>query len=59
MGNVFGDEKTMKQVIREQKRGLDRSIRNLERERNGLERDEKKTGRRHQKSCESESNQKL
>jgi len=42
MGNVFGDPKTMKQVIREQKRGLDRSIRSLERERTSLERDEKK-----------------
>jgi len=42
MGNIFGEKKTMKQIIREQKRNLDRSIRTLDRERASLERDEKK-----------------
>jgi len=42
MGNAFGEKKTMKQIIREQKRNLDRSIRSLDRERTSLERDEKK-----------------
>jgi len=41
MGNMFGDQKTLKQVIREQKRMVDRSVRSLDRERTGLERQEK------------------
>jgi len=36
MGNVFGEEKTMKQVIREQKRMVDRAARSLESERTKL-----------------------
>jgi charged multivesicular body protein 2A len=42
MGNVFGSKKTLKEIIREQKRALDRSIRSLDRERNGLKRTESK-----------------
>jgi len=42
MGNAFGDQKTMKEIIREQKRMMDRSVRSLERDRVCLERDEKK-----------------
>lgn len=41
-GNVFGDQKTMKERIREQKRMVERSVRGLERDRANLERDEKK-----------------
>lgn len=41
MGNAFGDSKTLKERMRENKRGLDRSIRSLDRERAGLERQEK------------------
>jgi len=42
MGNVFGEQKTMKERIREQKRMVERSVRGLERDRSTLERDEKK-----------------
>jgi len=42
MGNVFGEQKTMKERIREQKRMVERSVRGLERDRSNLERDEKK-----------------
>jgi len=42
MGNIIGDKKTLKQIIREQKRMVQRSIRSLERERDGLKRDEQK-----------------
>lgn len=42
MGNVFGEQKTMKQIIREQKRMVDRSCRQLDREREGLKRSEAK-----------------
>ena len=41
-GNVFGDQKTMKERIREQKRMVERSVRGLERDRANLGRDEKK-----------------
>ena len=41
-GNVFGDQQTMKERIREQKRMVERSVRGLERDRANLERDEKK-----------------
>jgi len=42
MGNVFGDKKTVKQIIREQKRINNRSIRDLDRELNRIKREEKK-----------------
>jgi len=43
MGNaLFGEQKTLKEVIREQKRMVNRSIRQLEREKAGLKRDEQK-----------------
>jgi charged multivesicular body protein 2A len=42
MGNTFGNQKNMKELIREQKRFVDRSIRQLDREKMNLERDEKK-----------------
>lgn len=42
MGNALGPKKTTKQIVREQKRMIDRSIRQLERERAGLARDETK-----------------
>jgi len=42
MGNIFGEQKTLKQVIREQKRNVDRSVRQLEREKVGLQRQEAK-----------------
>jgi len=42
MGNVFGEKKTAKEIVKEQKRLVNRSIRQLEREINGLKREEKK-----------------
>lgn len=41
MGNVFAPQKTMKEIIREQKHMVDRSVRGLERDRANLARDEK------------------
>ena len=42
MGNLLGDKKTLKQIIREQKRVNNRSIRDLDRELNRLKREQKK-----------------
>jgi len=42
MGNVFGEQKTLKEVIREQKRMVERAARALDRDRANLEREEKK-----------------
>jgi len=42
MGNTFGEKKTMREIIREQKRMVDRAARALDRDRAGLEREEKK-----------------
>jgi len=43
MGNsLFGEKKTMREIIREQKRMIDRSVRGLERERASLQKDEAK-----------------
>jgi len=57
MGNVFGEQKTMKQIIREQKRMVDRSVRSLERDRQNLERDEKKLINDIKKSSQRKSNE--
>lgn len=42
MGNIFGDEKTLKQIVREQKRNVEKGIRALDREKAGLQRQEQK-----------------
>ena len=42
MGNILGEKKTLKQIIREQKRINNRSIRELDRELNRIKREEKK-----------------
>jgi len=42
MGNVFGEKKTPKEIVREQKRMVRRSVRQLEREIATLKREEKK-----------------
>ena len=42
MGNAFGSRKSMREIIREQKRMVDRAARALERDRQNLEREEKK-----------------
>jgi len=42
MGNMFGDQKTMREIIREQKRMVDRAARALDRDRQNLQREEKK-----------------
>lgn len=42
MGNIWGDKKTVKQIIREQKRINNRSIRELDRELNRLKREQTK-----------------
>jgi charged multivesicular body protein 2A len=42
MGNVFGKDVPLKDVLRENKREINRAIRELEREKINLEREEKK-----------------
>jgi hypothetical protein len=42
MGNIFGDQRTLKEKIREQKRLVERSIRSLERERTNFKKAETK-----------------
>ena len=42
MGNVFGKEKPLKEQLRENKRVITRAIRELDREKAGLEREEKR-----------------
>lgn len=42
MGNAFGKKKPLKEVLRENKRMINRAIRELDRERTALEREEKK-----------------
>jgi len=42
MGNIWGDKKTIKQIIKEQKRINNRSIRDLDRELNRLKREQTK-----------------
>jgi hypothetical protein len=42
MGAVFGKEKPLKEIMRENKRTINRAIRELDREKNGLEREEKR-----------------
>jgi charged multivesicular body protein 2A len=42
MGNVFGKDKPLKEVLRENKRTINRAVRELDREKAGLEREEKR-----------------
>jgi len=42
MGNAFGEKKSMREIIREQKRMVDRAVRALDRDRQSLQREEKK-----------------
>jgi len=42
MSFLFGKKKTLKEILREHKRNLDRSIREIDRERTGLQNQEKK-----------------
>jgi charged multivesicular body protein 2A len=42
MGNIFGKEKPLKEVLRENKRMITKAIRELDRERTSLEREEKR-----------------
>lgn len=42
MGNMFGKEKPLKEVLRENKRMITRAIRELDREKMALEREEKR-----------------
>ena len=42
MGSVFGKEKPLKEVLRENKRMINRAVRELDRERAALEREEKR-----------------
>jgi hypothetical protein len=42
MGNVWGKDKPLKEILRENKRMINRAIRELDREKTGLEREEKK-----------------
>jgi charged multivesicular body protein 2A len=42
MGNIFGKEVPLKEILRENKRMINRAIRELDRERAGLEREEKR-----------------
>jgi charged multivesicular body protein 2A len=42
MGNILGKEKPLKEVMRENKRTISRAIRELDREKVGLEKEEKR-----------------
>jgi charged multivesicular body protein 2A len=42
MGNMFGKEKPLKEVLRENKRMITRAIRELDREKKSLENEEKR-----------------
>jgi hypothetical protein len=42
MGNIFGKDKPLKEVMRENKRMINRAVRELDREKMGLEREEKR-----------------
>jgi hypothetical protein len=42
MGNVFGKDKPLKEVLRENKRMINRAVRELDREKTTLEREEKR-----------------
>jgi charged multivesicular body protein 2A len=42
MGNVFGRDKPLKEVLRENKRMINRAVRELDREKMQLEREEKR-----------------
>ena len=42
MGNTFGKKKTLKEIMRENKRTINRAIRELDREKMNLEKQEKK-----------------
>jgi charged multivesicular body protein 2A len=42
MGNILGKEKPLKEVMRENKRTITRAIRELDREKVGLEKEEKR-----------------
>jgi charged multivesicular body protein 2A len=42
MGNILGKDKPLKEVLRENKRMINRAIRELDREKMGLEREEKR-----------------
>lgn len=42
MGNVFGRDKPLKEVLRENKRMINKAVRELDREKNALEREEKR-----------------
>jgi charged multivesicular body protein 2A len=42
MGNIMGKEKPLKEVMRENKRMINRAVRELDREKVGLEREEKR-----------------
>lgn len=42
MGNLLGKEKPLKEVLRENKRTINRAVRELDREKQALEREEKR-----------------
>ena len=42
MGNIFGKEKPLKEILRENKRMISRAVRELDREKTALEREEKR-----------------
>jgi charged multivesicular body protein 2A len=42
MGNILGKEKPLKEVLRENKRMINRAVREMDREKTGLEREEKR-----------------
>jgi len=55
---IFGQQKTFKEIVREQKRMVDKSMRELERERAGLEKTEKKLIMDIKKAAKDEKNMK-
>jgi len=58
MMGIFGQQKTFKEIVREQKRMVDKSMRELERERAGLEKTEKKLIMDIKKAAKDEKNMK-
>jgi len=57
MGNIMGKEKPLKEVLRENKRMINRAIRELDREKIGLEREEKRLTMEIKKSGKRKSNE--
>lgn len=56
MGNVLGEKKTVKQIVRQNKRAIEKSVRQLEREKRSLTNDERKLVAEIKKQAKAGSN---